>query len=211
MASQCIGSLSLRSNRVINALPGPLAVVPPRAPRLAPVTCSLQQSHPRGNQCMSILPILRSHRDRYDAPSNAAMRFKQLPSHEGVQLSVYRGQPCQATTGDAAGLVPEQRSDWEKFTETLTTLFPVWVIKLARNPCSAQLQEQCIWLQRKDSKHNVTNTRLDSYVRHLPLELIGVPGCMLQNLSMWRCTMLTLTSLHTTRYQLLCAQAALAP
>ena len=33
-----------------------------------------------------------------------------------------------AASSEAAGLVPEQRSDWEKFTETLTTLFPVWVI-----------------------------------------------------------------------------------
>ena len=37
-------------------------------------------------------------------------------------------QPCTAASSEAAGLVPEQRSDWEKFTETLTTLFPVWVM-----------------------------------------------------------------------------------
>ena len=39
-----------------------------------------------------------------------------------------RIEPCKAASSEAAGLIPEQRSDWEKFTETLTTLFPVWVM-----------------------------------------------------------------------------------
>ncbi|CAL5219136.1 g912 [Coccomyxa viridis] len=47
-----------------------------------------------------------------------------LPIH---RAHVERAQRCNAASSEAAGLVPEQRSDWEKFTETLTTLFPVWV------------------------------------------------------------------------------------
>ena len=127
MALQCIGSLPLGTTRVTNAFPGPLAIVPPRAPRPAAVRSGLQQRRLSGDQCMSILPVRRAPLDRSAVPVNMTTFYTACWDAK-TDVTAHRAQRCKAASSEAAGLVPEQRSDWEKFTETLTTLFPVWVM-----------------------------------------------------------------------------------